>query len=104
MNNKCITNELETKSIISHSKTKLKDNNKKLMKIIAFNKLNYSDWILEVIECTDNHKFFVEELNDYIEAETGEVNYFDDWYNITDLIKMGLLVDNSDDTWSIMIN
>jgi len=60
----------------------------------------------ELFELTSlNHEpESVEELNDYIEAETGEVNYFDDWYNINDLIKMGLLVDNSDDTWSIMID
>lgn len=58
------TKKIEPKKIISHSKTPLKQNNKKLMKI----KVRKADGTVEILECTDNHKIWVESLNKYIYA------------------------------------
>lgn len=58
------TNKLEPKKIISHSKTLLKKNNKKLMKLT----IKKSDGTLETIECTDNHKIWIESLSKYVKA------------------------------------
>ena len=58
------TGKLEPKKIISHSKTPLKKNNKKLMKLT----IRKADGTKEIIECTDNHKIWVESLQKYIEA------------------------------------
>jgi DNA or RNA helicases of superfamily II len=59
------TNKIEAKNIISYSKTKLSDNGKKLMKITVRNKNGEK----ETIVCTDNHKIWVDELNDYVYAK-----------------------------------
>jgi hypothetical protein len=59
------TGELEPKEIISHSKTPLNQNGKKLMRI----KIRKEDGALEIIECTDNHKIWVESLGQYVEAK-----------------------------------
>ena len=58
------TNKLEPKPIISHSETPLKKNNKKLMKLT----IRKPDGTKEVIECTDNHKIWVESLGKYVEV------------------------------------
>lgn len=58
------TGEMEPKKIISHSKTPLKKNNKKLMKLT----IRKADGTKEVIECTDNHKIWVESLGKYVKA------------------------------------
>lgn len=58
------TGEIEPKKIISHSKTPLKKNSKKLMKITIRKK----DGTKEIIECTDNHKIWVENLGKYVKA------------------------------------
>lgn len=58
------TGKLEPKSIISHSETHLKQNNKKLMKLT----IKKPDGTKEIIECTDNHKIWVESLGKYIKA------------------------------------
>ena len=58
------TGKLEPKPIISHSETPLKNNNKRLMKLT----IRKPDGSKEVIECTDNHKIWVESLGKYIKA------------------------------------
>lgn len=58
------TGQIEPKQIISHSKTPLKQNDKKLMKLT----IRKSNGTLETIECTDNHKIWVESLRKYIKA------------------------------------
>lgn len=58
------TGKIEPKQIISHSKTPLKQNNKKLMKLT----IRKADGTLETIECTDNHKIWVESLGKYVYA------------------------------------
>jgi hypothetical protein len=59
------TKKLEPKPIISHSKTPLKKNNKKMMRI----KVRKADGTIETIECTDNHKIWVESLGQYVMAK-----------------------------------
>ena len=58
------TGKLEPKPIISHSETPLKNNNKRLMKLT----IRKPDGSKEVIECTDNHKIWVESLGKYVKA------------------------------------
>lgn len=58
------TGKVEPKKIISHSKTLLKKNNKKMMRLT----IKKSDETLETIECTDNHKIWVESIGEYIKA------------------------------------
>lgn len=58
------TNKLEPKKIIGHSKTKTNRQNKKLMRI----KIKKSNGKYEFIECTENHKIWVESLNKYVYA------------------------------------
>lgn len=59
------TNKLEPKKIISHSETPLRNGNKKIMKL-TIRKL---DGTKEIIECTNNHKIWVESLGKYVKAE-----------------------------------
>lgn len=56
--------KLEPKPIIGHSETPLSKNGKKLMKLT----IRKPDGSKEVIECTDNHKIWVESLGRYVEA------------------------------------
>lgn len=65
------TNTFEPKKIINHSKTPIKQNNKKLMRIT----IKDSNGKLKTITCTDNHKIWVEELREYIEAKKIKLNY-----------------------------
>lgn len=58
------TGQIEPKKIISHSKTSLSQNGKKLMKLT----IKKADGTTEIIECTDNHKIWVENLGMYVEA------------------------------------
>ncbi|MNO11597.1 excinuclease ABC subunit B [compost metagenome] len=58
------TKQMEPKQIISHSKTPLKQNDKKLMKLT----IRKSDGTLETIECTDNHRIWVESIGEYVYA------------------------------------
>lgn len=59
------TGKIEPKKIISHSKTPLKKDNKKMMKI----KIRKADGTIETIECTNNHKIWVESLGQYVRAD-----------------------------------
>ena len=59
------TNTFEPKKIINHSKTPIKQNNKKLMRIT----IKDSNGKLKTITCTDNHKIWIEELQQYVEAK-----------------------------------
>lgn len=58
-------NIFEPKKIINHSKTPIKQNNKKLMRIT----IKDSNGKLKTITCTDNHKIWIEELQQYVEAK-----------------------------------
>ena len=58
------TGKIEPKKIISHSKTPLSQNGKKMMKLT----IRKPDGTTEVIECTDNHRIWVESLGEYVYA------------------------------------
>lgn len=58
-------NIIEPKSIVSHSKTPLGQNGKKLMRLT----IKKNDGTTEIVECTDNHKIWVENLGVYVEAK-----------------------------------
>ncbi len=62
-------NKLEPKKIIGHSKTKL--NNKKMMRI----KIKKSNGEIEILECTNNHKIWIESLQKYVRAEDLKKGY-----------------------------
>lgn len=59
------TKKLEPKSIISHSETKLYDNDKTLMKFIIRKQNNE----LDTIKCTNNHKIWIVGKNEYVRAD-----------------------------------
>lgn len=59
------TSEVEIKKIISNSKTPLSQNDKKLMRL----KIRTQNGTLVNIECTDNHKIWVESLGQYVMAK-----------------------------------
>lgn len=59
------TGEVEIRKIVSHSKTPLSQNNKKLMRL----KISTQNDALVTIECTDNHKIWVENLGQYVMAK-----------------------------------
>lgn len=59
------TGKVEPKKIISHSKNLLSQNGKRLMKL-TIRKL---DGTREFIECTDNHRIWVESLKEYVFAK-----------------------------------
>lgn len=59
------TNKTEPKMIISHSEIPIKNNNKKLMKL-SIRKPNGE---IETITCTDNHKIWIEDIQQYVEAK-----------------------------------
>lgn len=58
------TGKIEPKKIISHSKTPLSQNGKKLMKLT----IRKADGTKEIIQCTDNHRIWVENLGKYVYA------------------------------------
>ena len=60
-----MTGKVEIKKIISHSKTPLSQNYKKLMKL----KVRTQNGTIINIECTDNHKIWVDSLSQYAMAK-----------------------------------
>jgi hypothetical protein len=59
------TGKIEAKGIISFTRTLLKKNNKKMMKLT----IRKADGTKEIIECTDNHKIWIESLGQYVMAK-----------------------------------
>lgn len=64
-----ITHKLEAKNIIEFSELDSEDKN--IMKIT----IKKSDGTFEIIECTDNHKIWIENLGKYMEAKNLLVGY-----------------------------
>ena len=68
------TGKVEFKKMTNHSRTLLSDNNKKLMRIT----IRQGDGSLKTIECTDNHKIWIENQEQYVmirDLERKEINY-----------------------------
>ena len=59
------TGMIEPKIITNHSRTSLDSHNKKLMRIT----IKQEDGSLNVLECTNNHKIWIESENKYIRAD-----------------------------------